>query len=91
YKFVRPTEAGRHDDQDVPEPSVAERIATDVPDESTRAAIRALAQRVEDEDGAPPLSDQALTRLGSPAVVHATVRLDGALVGYAQRDGAGAE
>lgn len=66
-------------------------IATDVPDESTRAAIRALAQRVEDEDGAPPLSDQALTRLGSPAVVHATVRLDGALVGYAQRDGAGAE
>lgn len=27
YKFVRPTEAGRHDDQDVPEPSVAERVS----------------------------------------------------------------
>lgn len=54
-----------------------------MPDPS--AALR-LAARVEDEDGAPPLSDQALSRLGSDEVVHLE-RPDG----YAQLDGTSLE
>ena len=66
-------------------------FATAVPDDSTRAAIRALADRVEQEDGAPPLSDQTRTRLGSADVEHVVVHAGGKLVGYGQRDGDGAE
>ncbi len=50
-------------------------------------AVRALAATVEAEDGAPPLSDQALTRLGSAEVRHAVLREGGTVVGYAQLSG----
>lgn len=66
-------------------------LSKDVPDETRRAAIVQLAERVEHEDGAPPLSDQALTQLGSPDVDHFTDVRDGAVLGYAQRAGDGAE
>ena len=66
-------------------------VSTDVPDEATRAAVLALAARIEAEDGAPPLSDQTLTQLRSRAVTHATTRAGGQLVGYAQREGDAAE
>jgi mycothiol synthase len=66
-------------------------VSTDVPDDATRAAVLRLAERIEHEDGAPPLSDQSLTRLRSPDVAHFTLTHDGELLGYAQRDGAGAE
>jgi mycothiol synthase len=66
-------------------------LSTDVPDESTRAEIVALAERIERADGAPPLSDQILTQLGSTTVAHVVARASGALVGYAQRAGQGAE
>jgi mycothiol synthase len=64
-------------------------ISSDVPDEATRGAILALAESIEAEDGAPPLSDDALTQLDSPHVEHWTAREAGRLSGYAQRrDGA---
>jgi mycothiol synthase len=44
--------------------------------------VRALAARIEARDGAPPLSDQALAQLGSPAVVHLSIA-----DGYAQLAG----
>ncbi len=57
-----------------------------------RDAIVALAGEIERRDGAPPLSDQALIRLGSDGVVHLVARgEDGQLRGYAQLDGASAE
>lgn len=56
-------------------------------DDPTAAAVRDLAARIEAEDGAPPLSDRALTRLQSPDVEHLVV-LDGDTVaGYAERAG----
>ncbi len=67
---------------------------TSRPDRSTsrrRAAVVALAGRIEAEDGAPPLSDQTLTRLSATDVDHVIARAGGAVVGYAQRDGDGAE
>lgn len=66
-------------------------VSTDVPDEATCAAIVRLAAQVEREDGAPPLSDQSLTHLRSSAVTHITAQQDGAVLGYAQRDGRSAE
>jgi mycothiol synthase len=66
-------------------------VSTDVPDEAARAAVMRLAERIAGEDGAPPLSDQSLTRLRSAAVDHVTATEDGRLVGYAQRDGDSAE
>jgi mycothiol synthase len=67
-------------------------VSTGVPDETTRAAIGTLAEAIEAADGAPPLSDQTLSRLRSADVEHLVVRAaDGALVGYAQRDQTGAE
>jgi mycothiol synthase len=68
-----------------------EAVSTDVPDETTRAAVLRLAERIEHEDGAPPLSDQSLTQLGSPGVAHFTVLRNGEVLGYAQRDGESAE
>jgi mycothiol synthase len=60
-------------------------------DAHTRSEILALAREVERRDGAPPLSDQALTRLASTEVTH-LVALDGeTLTGYAQRDGTSVE
>lgn len=55
------------------------------------AAVRALAAALEARDGAPPLSDQALGRLADGAVTHLVAEDGGRLVGYAQRDGDGAE
>lgn len=60
-------------------------------DASTRSAVLALAAEVEQRDGAPPLSDQALTRLAWADVTH-FVAVDGErLTGYAQRDGMSTE
>lgn len=53
-------------------------------DADERARVRDLAARIEDEDGAPPLSDQALSRLGADTVEHTVARADDRLVGYAQ-------
>ncbi len=60
-------------------------VSTDVPDESTRQAIRHLAEQVERADGAPPLSDQALSQLASTGAAHVVVRAAAQVVGYAQR------
>jgi mycothiol synthase len=66
-------------------------FTTDVPDEPTRAAIVRLARTVEEEDGAPPLSDNALTHLGSHTVQHVLLRDADEVVGYGQREGEAAE
>ncbi len=60
------------------------------PDAATRAEIVQLAEQVEREDGAPPLSDQSLTHLRSDAVRHLVAR-DQSLAGYAQLDGGSLE
>jgi mycothiol synthase len=62
-------------------------LTTGVPGPSAREAVVALAGQVEHADGAPPLSDQALSQLGSDAVTHVTFEDGDELVGYAQRDG----
>jgi mycothiol synthase len=62
-----------------------------VPDDAARQAIRALAADVERSDGAPPLSDQALSRLSDPGAVHVRAYDSGRLAGYGQRAGAVAE
>lgn len=67
------------------------RLDPAVPDDATRAAVLRLAARVEQEDGAPPLSDQARTALTSPGVAHLVARAGDDVVGYAQRDGDAAE
>ena len=53
-------------------------------------AVRVLAETIEERDGEPPLSDQALTQLASSQVRH-TLLLDAdAIAGYAQyADGTG--
>ena len=56
-------------------------------DEAQRASVVGLAAAIEARDGAPPLSDQALTRLRSTDVVHLTAATDRGVVGYAQLDG----
>jgi mycothiol synthase len=61
-------------------------LQTAVPDEPTRAAVLRLAAAIEEADGAPPLSDQALTRLGAAEVAHVVARDGSRVVGYAQRD-----
>jgi mycothiol synthase len=66
-------------------------VSTEIPDAATRAAIVALAGRVQAEDGAPPLSDDALTQLGAPDVAHAVALVGGQVIGYAQRRGGSAE
>jgi mycothiol synthase len=57
-------------------------------DAPTRADVQSLADAIEARDGEPPLSDQALTQLGTPDVVHVVARDGDRLVGYAQLDGA---
>jgi mycothiol synthase len=66
-------------------------VSSEVPDETTRVAILGLANRIAEADGAPPLSDDALTHLTSPDVQHAVARASGRLVGYAQRRDGSAE
>jgi mycothiol synthase len=66
-------------------------LSTDRPDAQTRLDILQLAERIEAEDGAPPLSDQTLTQLRAGGVEHFVARREGSVVGYAQRDGGGAE
>jgi mycothiol synthase len=66
-------------------------VSTAIPDETTRVAILALANRIADQDGAPPLSDDALTHLSSPDVQHAVAHASGQLVGYGQRRDGSAE
>jgi mycothiol synthase len=70
---------------------VPQSVATGVPDDGAREHIRRLAADVQRTDGAPPLSDQALSRLASPDVAHVTTTDGGRLVGYAQRDGSSLE
>ncbi len=53
-------------------------------DAPTRADVRALVDAVEARDGEPPLSDQALTELAGPDVVHLVARDGDRLAGYAQ-------
>jgi mycothiol synthase len=60
-------------------------VTSELPDADTRAAVVRLVDRIEAEDGAPPLSDQTLTQLRSPDVEHFVARAGGAVVGYAQR------
>lgn len=62
-----------------------------VPDADTAAAIIALADAVERADGAPPLSDQARTRLRSGEVAHVVARDGADLRGYGQLDRPDAE
>ncbi|MFN2518478.1 MAG: mycothiol synthase [Jatrophihabitantaceae bacterium] len=57
-------------------------------DSSARTDVHAVADAIEARDGEPPLSDQALTQLSSPDVVHVTARDGDSLAGYAQLDGA---
>ncbi|HEU5268108.1 MAG TPA: mycothiol synthase, partial [Jatrophihabitans sp.] len=59
-------------------------VSEEPPDEPARDAIRRLADRIEAEDGAPPLSDQARGQLRSPAARHVVVRDGADVVGYAQ-------
>ncbi|MEO9133514.1 MAG: mycothiol synthase [Jatrophihabitantaceae bacterium] len=58
-----------------------------------RADIRALAQAIEDDTGAPPLNDQSLLQLAESrdGLIHLTVHDERSLVGYAQLDGDSAE
>ncbi|WP_375482110.1 mycothiol synthase [uncultured Jatrophihabitans sp.] len=52
-----------------------------------RQTVLALAASIEAEDGAPPLSDQALAQLDRGNVTHLLARDGAAVVGYAQLDG----
>lgn len=65
--------------------------ATTALDDAQRAEIRALARTVEQRDGQPPLSDQALTQLSSSEARHVLAIDADRVVGYAQLEGAGAE
>jgi mycothiol synthase len=59
--------------------------------ERQRVSVLELAAAVEATDGAPPLSDQARSRLPTDVVRHVLASADGVTVGYAQLDGAAAE
>jgi mycothiol synthase len=56
-------------------------------DAGDRAAVSGLVAEAEARDGLPPLSDQALTLLGSGSVHHVVAYDDDRLAGYAQRAG----
>ena len=66
-------------------------LRTDTPHDPTAALVGELCRVIEDEDGAPPLSDQALSRLRSADVRHTLVIEGQRVLGYAQRDGDGVE
>ena len=63
--------------------------ALDQLDSTQQASVRAMADRLEVRDGAPPLNDQALSRLGDadPGLVHLISVDNGQVIGYAQLDG----
>ena len=63
--------------------------ALDHLDPTQQASVRAMADRLETRDGAPPLNDQALSRLGDtePGLVHLITADNGQVTGYAQLDG----
>jgi mycothiol synthase len=63
----------------------------DLPDAATREAVLALADRIEHEDGAPPLSDQARAQIQRSDLLHVVARDGDAVLGYGQRAGLGAE
>ncbi|HET6878251.1 MAG TPA: hypothetical protein VFH38_12030, partial [Jatrophihabitans sp.] len=60
-------------------------------DAATRDEIVRLARQIEAEDGAPPLSDQALSRVGADGGTDLVARTAGTLVGYARLDDGGLE
>jgi mycothiol synthase len=64
-------------------------------DARQRASVLELAAAIENADGAPPLSDQARSRLGSDEPRHLLAEragtIGGPIVGYAQLDGEAAE
>jgi mycothiol synthase len=60
-------------------------------DAAARQAVHALAHRIEAEDGAPPLSDQAHSRIGAADGTDLAAWQDGQLVGYARLDEPDAE
>ncbi|SHG25484.1 mycothiol synthase [Jatrophihabitans endophyticus] len=62
-------------------------IDTTVPDPETGQAVLALADSVEQKDGAPPLSDRARTHLRSAGVEHLVVRAGDEVRAYGQLDG----
>jgi mycothiol synthase len=60
-------------------------------DDAAAAAVRALADEIEQRDAAPPLSDQGRAQLGSNAVKHVLAYVGPRLAGYAQLDANSAE
>jgi mycothiol synthase len=56
-------------------------------DPRRRREVLDLARRVAEEDGAPPLSDQTLGRIGAPDGVDLTATAGDELAGYARLDG----
>ena len=71
--------------------SDAARIRAERPDSALRGEIVRLAQEIETEDGAPPLSDQALSRIGADGGADLLARVGDTLVGYARVDDGGME
>jgi mycothiol synthase len=63
----------------------------DLLEDPARFDVLALVKAIETRDGEPPLSDEALVRLTSPAVSHLVARDGSSLVGYAQLDESSAE
>ena len=63
-----------------------ELVHPSVPSDDQLVAIRELVADRARADGREPLSDQALTQVGSRAVQHVLAVDDGVVVGYAQRD-----
>lgn len=60
-------------------------------DAAGRKATLELANRIEAEDGAPPLSDQARSRIGADGGTDLTAYQDSELVGYGRVDDGAAE
>jgi mycothiol synthase len=59
--------------------------------DAAHAEIIELARQVEDEDGAPPLSDQARTRIGAGDGYDLVLRRSAKLIGYGRLDDSVAE
>jgi mycothiol synthase len=66
-------------------------VSTASLDAAGRAAALELADRIEAEDGAPPLSDQARSRIGAAGGTDLAVYHAGRLVGYGRLDDGEAE
>lgn len=72
-------------------PDAVSPVSTARLDAAGRAAALDLADRIEAEDGAPPLSDQARSRVGADGGTDLTVHAGGRLVGYGRVDDGEAE